>query len=129
MGTLISLIFAIVPHDIVLRESVSSIEVNSFYDDNGSLVFVQNIFREPENVQAWRLVKDQSQLPQRDWSTDDYSVLWFDGDRLREVRTCSVVPSWTQYDRELDERERLPKERRKELRTVKAGLPALGGRR
>ena len=116
MGTLISLIFAIVPHDIVLRESVSSIEVNSFYDENGHLVFVQNIFRDEANVQAWRLVKEPSQLPQRDWSTNDYSVLWFDGDRLREVRTRSVVESWTQYDREIDERERLPKELRRELR-------------
>lgn len=116
MGTLISLIFAILPIDTVTRESVASIEVNSFYDENGKLVFVQNIFRDEANVQAWRLVKEPSHLPQRDWAAGDYSVLWFDGDRLREVRTRSVVESWTQYDREIDERDRLPKELRRELR-------------
>lgn len=116
MGILFALLFTVVPRDTVTRESVASIEVNSFYDDSGKLVFVQNIFRDEANVQAWRLVKDASQLPQRDWSTGDYSVLWFDGDRLREVRTRSVVESWTQHDRELAERERLPKEQRHELR-------------
>ena len=116
MGTLISLIFAILPIDTVTRESVASIEVNSFYDENGKLVFVQNIFRDEANVQAWRLVKDHHQLPQRDWATGEYSVLWFDVDKLREVRTRIVVETWTQYDRETAERERLPKELRKELR-------------
>lgn len=116
MGTLISLIFAIVPHDIVLRESVSSIEVNSFYDENGHLVFVQNIFRDPQHVQAWRLVKHHSQRPERDWDSGMYTSLWFDGEFMREVRTKSVVESWLQYDPELAERERLPKEQRRELR-------------
>ena len=76
-------------------------------------------------VRAWRLVKNPSQLPQRDWA--DGRLLWPCGktaEQLRHVRSQSIRETWTQYDPELVEREYLPKERRKELRTVKAGRPA-----
>src|SRR5262249_6307682 len=70
------------------------------------------------NVRAWRLVKNPSQLPQRDWSGGGYSAMWQDGEQIRHIRSKSIRETWTQYDPELVEREYLPKEKRKELRTV-----------
>lgn len=123
--------FTIAPREDVARESVDLIELNHFYDEHGRLVFDQVIFYDWSsadaryNVRAWRLVKNPAQLPQRDWSgpaasAGNYSAMWQDGDQLRQVRSQSFRETWTQYDPELVEREYLPKERRKELRTVKA---------
>jgi hypothetical protein len=64
------------------------------------------------------LVKNPSQLPQRDWSGGGYSAMWQDGEQIRHIRSKSIRETWTQYDPELVEREYLPKEKRKELKTV-----------
>jgi hypothetical protein len=123
--------FTIAPREDVARESVDLIELNHFYDEHGRLVFDQVIFYDWSsadaryNVRAWRLVKNPAQLPQRDWSrpaasTGSYSAMWQDGEQLRHVQSQSFRETWTQYDPELVEREYLPKERRKELRTVRA---------
>ena len=96
-------------------------ELNHFYDEQGRLVFDQVIFYDWSDddarhmVRAWRLVKHPSQLPQRDWSGGGYAAVWQDGEVLRHVRAKFFRETWTQYDPELDEREHLPKERRKEL--------------
>jgi len=108
----------------VARESVDLIELNHFYDEHGRLVFDQVIFYDWSlsesryNVRAWRLVKNPSQLPQRDWASGGYSAMWQDGEQIRHIRSKSIRETWTQYDPELVEREFLPKEKRKELRTV-----------
>lgn len=118
--------FGIAPQEDVSREAVDLIELNHFYDEHGRLVFDQVIFYDWSasdsryNVRAWRLVKNPAQLPQRDWASGGYSALWQDGEQLRHIRSRSIRETWTQYDPELVEREYLPKERRKELRTVKA---------
>jgi hypothetical protein len=120
----------VAPREDVSRESVDLIELNHFYDEHGRLVFDQVIFYDWSasdaryNVRAWRLVKNPSQLPQRDWSTGGYSAMWQDGEQLRRLHSKSIRETWTQYDPELVEREYLPKERRKELRTVKVTRPA-----
>ena len=49
--------------------------------------------------------------------------MWHDGEQIRQIRSKSIRETWTQYDPELVEREYLPKERRKELRTVKVSRP------
>jgi hypothetical protein len=122
--------FAIAPQEDVTRESVDLIELNHFYDEHGRLVFDQVIFYDWSaadaryNVRAWRLVKNPAQLPQRDWSSRGYSAMWQDGEQIRHIHSMSIRETWTQYDPELVEREYLPKERRKELRTVKLGRPA-----
>jgi hypothetical protein len=129
MSTTISAIvvaFGIAPQEDVARESVDLIELNHFYDEHGRLVFDQVIFYDwapadaRYNVRAWRLVKNPSQLPQRDWTGGGYSALWQDGEQIRHIYSKSIRETWTQYDPELVEREYLPKERRKELRTAKA---------
>jgi hypothetical protein len=120
------LALGIAPQDDVVRESVDLIELNHFYDEHGRLVFDQVIFYDwaageaRYNVRAWRLVKNPAQLPQRDWRTGGYSAMWQDGEQVRYIHSKSIRETWTQYDPELVEREYLPKERRRELRTVKA---------
>ena len=112
------------PREDVASEQVDLVEVNHFYDDQGRHVFDQVIFYDwyasesRYNVRAWRLVKNPSQLPQRDWAGGGYSAMWQDGEQIRHIRSKSIRETWTQYDPELVEREFLPKEKRKELRTV-----------
>ena len=124
------LALGIAPQDDVVRESVDLIELNHFYDEHGRLVFDQVIFYDWSagearyNVRAWRLVKNQAQLPQRDWRSGGYSAMWQDGEQIRYIHSKSIRETWTQYDPELVEREYLPKERRRELRTVKVSRPA-----
>ncbi|MBW8883626.1 MAG: hypothetical protein JF612_02375 [Planctomycetia bacterium] len=119
----------IAPQDDVVRESVDLIELNHFYDEHGRLVFDQVIFYDwaageaRYNVRAWRLVKNPAQLPQRDWRLGGYSAMWQDGEQIRYIHSKSIRETWTQYDPELVEREYLPKERRKELRTVRMNRP------
>lgn len=119
----------ILPRDGVARETVCLIEVNHFYDEQARLVFDQAIFYDWSHgdarymVRAWRLVKNPNQLPQRDWENGGYVALWQDGEVLRQVRAPAIRESWTMHDPELAEREYLPKERRKELRTVKKNRP------
>lgn len=121
----IVVVLGINPTEDVAREKVDLMEVNHFYDEQGRLVFDQVIFYDwsPDHsrymVRAWRLVKNPSQLPERDWRDGGYLAVWQDGEVLRRVRAQSMRESWTQYDPELAEREYLPKEKRKELRSVK----------
>lgn len=109
------------PVEDVPRERVDLIEVNHFHDELGRLVFDQVIFYEwsPEagrhQVRAWRLLKNASQRPRKDFVSGDYVATWHDGDLYRQVRSPAIRESWTQYDPELVEREFLPKERRVEL--------------
>jgi hypothetical protein len=119
------LLLSIVPRDTTLRETVATIEVSEFIDDDGRTVFFQDIFWEVNNgedaIRAWRLIKQPSQLPEKDWATGLYSVTWQDGDVLRTVYARSVTETFEQYDRELYQRDKLPKDKRRELRPLRAG--------
>lgn len=113
------------PQDTVAFEQVGLVELNHFHDEQGRLVFDQVIFydwSEPHGrymVRAWRLVKTNSQLPQRNWRDGTYVSIWHDGDTLRKVRAETMRETWTQHDPELTEREYLPKEKRKDLLPAK----------
>jgi len=132
MGTLASTFGVLVavcglsPQEDVSRDRVDLVEVNHFYDDAGRHVFDQVIYYDwspldcRHVVRAWRMVKNPAQLPKRNWHDDTYTATWNDGDVLREVRAESIRESWTQYDPELLERDYLPKEKRRELRIVRA---------
>lgn len=107
-----------VPYSPIVETAVDRIEVNHFYDENGRLVFDQLIFYRlaedgHSDVIAWRLVKCPAMLPYR--CKGRSVVLWFDGDFLRRVVALSAGETWTQFDPELLERERLPTEHRAEL--------------
>jgi len=116
--------------DNVARQSVDLVEVNHFYDEQGSLVFDQDLFYNWNDIDArydvlaWRLIKSPNQIPQRDWQNGGYSCFWKDGEQIRHINAKAFKETWTQYDPELLEREILPKERRKELLTVKFTKPA-----
>jgi hypothetical protein len=144
--TLLALaLLSILPRESVVRERCDLVEINHFYDEHARLVFDQIIFMDWQDgdrtltgltsgqehssllvkgdryqVRAWRLIKSPNQLPLRDWEHGGYVTLWQDGEVLRQVRTPHVRESWTQAgavgDPELNEREYLPKERRRELR-------------
>ena len=122
--------FAISPREDVATERVDLIEVNHFYDDQGRLVFDQLLFYDWSHddgryqLRAWRMVKNNAQLPQRNWQSGGYSAIWQDGDVLRKISAPTTPESWTQYDPELTEREFLPKERRRELRSPKTLVAA-----
>ena len=129
MPALALLLLSVVPVDSVARESVDLIELNHLFDENARLVFDQVIFYDWSqsearyNVRAWRLVKQPSQLPQRDWNGGGYSALWQDGEVVRKVTAPSIRETWLQHDPELLEREYMPKELRRELRTVRLRKP------
>lgn len=126
MGTASSLVVLLAtvganPTENVVQESVDLIEVNHFYDEHGRQVFDQAIFYEwcpiqcRYNVRAWRLYKSASQMPQRNWRTGGYDVMWHDGHVFRKVHASTFRETWTQYDPELIEREYLPKDLRSDL--------------
>lgn len=123
------LALGIAPREDLARDRVDLIELNHFYNEHGQLVFDQLIFYDwcPAagrfQVRAWRMVKSPSQLPQRDWGRGGWSALWQDGDQTRLICAAAFRETWTQYDPELVEREYLPKERRKELRTARVNKP------
>jgi hypothetical protein len=71
------------------------------------------------HVRAWRLIKDDSQLPVRDWQQGGFLSVWQDGELLRVVRSSAIRETWSQYDPELAEREALPPDRRRELTKVR----------
>jgi len=112
---------ALNPPDVAIADYVDVIEINHYYDEQGKLVFDQLLFFEWSpaescyHLRAWRLVKTRSHIPQKDWVRGDYVATFHDGDSLRTVRAKVLRETWTQYDPELIERERLPKERRREL--------------
>jgi hypothetical protein len=115
---------ALNPPESVVTDHVDVIEVNHFFDEHGKLVFDQVLYYDWSaaesryHVRAWRLLKSPAQIPQKDWQRGDYVATFYDGDALREIRAKSMRESWTQYDPELVEREALPKERRRELRST-----------
>lgn len=117
------------PERDVCREQVDLIELNHFYDEQGRLVFDQDIFynwtdgADRYDVKAWRLVKNTNQIPQRDFENGGYSCFWNDGEQTRHIYAKAFKETWTQYDPELIEREYLPKEKRKEFKTVQLDKP------
>jgi hypothetical protein len=128
------LLLSVLPQDITLRDQCDLIELNNFFDENGHEVFRQVIFLDWNaaasrfDVRAWRLVKHESQIPRPDCcGRSHYTTLWDDNGRERVVVAPSFRETWTQVgiegDPELNARELLPKEQRRELR------PALPDRR
>lgn len=130
-------ILAILPHESAARESCDRITVNSFYDDNRTLVFDQLLFEDWQGdrfqLRGWRMVKwlvgpnrepKADMLPRLNQLTGLYECRWIDGDVERVITAPVVSYSRTTHDPELTDREVLPKEMRRELRNPKT----LGGR-
>jgi len=108
----------VVPEDIA-EEHCETQHLNHFYDENGRLVFNQIIYEnqgwyDPE-IQDWRLYQKAGQYPRKNYHTGNYESLWHDGDILRKIISQTRKESWTQTDPEIEAREFLPKENRKQL--------------
>lgn len=120
------------PQPGILREHCDLIEVNSMYDDQSRLVFTQLLFYDWHsdaarfNLVAWRMVKPAHSdkqsvsqplmLPRYSHAHGEWICEWLDGDVWRRVSATNARETWTQFDPELEDREWLPKEKRKELR-------------
>lgn len=96
---------------------VDLVEVNHVYDFAGTRVLCQLVFYDCPpgdcHVRAWRLLKEASERPVRDWVRGDWIVTWHENDGMHQVRAAAFRETWTQYDVERAERDRLPQERRK----------------
>lgn len=115
------LAISIVPQSEVITEAVDLIEVNNFFDGQGRKVYTQIVFFDFDEVAGrhqvvdWRLMRPGLR-PVR--SGGIYVVRWNDT-QTADVRRCVYAASfretWTQRDIEVDEREKLPKEKRRGL--------------
>ena len=114
---MIALLLAILPASEPIVDRVDLIEVNHVYDGRGKHVFDQLIFwdwsEDRYEVRAWRLLKTKGQWPEK--RGQDWVATMTDGERLREIRATIFRETWTQYDPEVWERDRTPKERRRGL--------------
>jgi hypothetical protein len=101
------------------------IEFNHFVDEDGREVFRQVIFYDWSkthrrfHVRAWRLIKQESQVPQRRWNPALYQCTWHDEGLLRQVWAPSLRETWTQRDPERVNRGLLPEDQRVPLFTPK----------
>lgn len=135
MKGLLLCLAAIVPHELVVRDRCTTLEVNHFHSEDGRLVFDQLIVwrfcraREAEVCEAWRMVKDRSMVPQYDHARKEWGVLFQDGDVTRLIQANCYRETWSQAglagDPELNDREVYPKERRKELTRGSASIKEL----
>ena len=114
-----------IPSDAV-RQDVDLIELNHFVDEEGREVFRQLIFYDWSktshrfHVRAWRLVKHESQLPQRQWKPDRYHCTWMDEGLRREVTATQMRETWTQRDPERVNRKYLPEDQRVPLFAIRS---------
>jgi len=102
----------------VRRQRVDLIELNHFVDDEGREVFRQVIFydwsREYHrfHVRAWRLIKNESQLPRRRWKPARFECSWYDDEQVFCVVAPTMRETWSQRDPERVNRACLPEDQR-----------------
>ena len=110
------ILLAIVPHEETLTDRVDIVELNHCHNENGELTFSQWIF--------WRWNRNDQTYHVSDWRLADSPASWTDStlvfwDRkihaVRRVTARDRRTTYTQWDRELIERERLPPEHRTNL--------------
>ncbi|MCO8120223.1 hypothetical protein NHH03_00640 [Stieleria sp. TO1_6] len=103
------------------RAKVDLVELNHFLDDHGREVFRQVVFYDWSRrnrqfeVRAWRLIKDPSQLPRRQFGGDGYLIRWQDKSNTREVIAGAMRETWSQQDPERVNRKLLPESQRRPL--------------
>jgi hypothetical protein len=127
-------LLATVPQDTVLRDRCCCLEVNSFYDSEGQLVFKQLLvldFRPRKGVhqcEDWRLIKNRDQqraniVVRRDYQTGEYVARWDEDSGPREVRAVTYRETFGQADPELVDRDKHPVNERRKLWSGKAVEP------
>lgn len=131
--TLLALILCIIPHDEPLVDACELVEINHLYttgDVPPKVQFTQVIWWEAcddgtvYRVVSWRLVKCPTMRPFRYGGS--WRVVWLDGGEygvLRRVDSRFFRETFTFYDPELQDRQRHPKEQRRELSRHKDPAP------
>jgi hypothetical protein len=108
-----------------IKQRVDLIELNHFVDEDGREVFQQVIFYDWStqhrrfHVRAWRLVKQESQIPIRHWNPTRYECNWHDEGVLRSVWAPQLRETWSQTDPERVNRVLLPEGQRVPLKSPK----------
>jgi len=111
------------PQEVVAVDIVDLVEINHQYDEQGNLVLDQIIWydwdraKKKYEVRAWRLLKRPNQTPIK--SGNFWVAVWNDGPILRQVKSRQFRETWTQYDREIRERQSLTPNKRKPLFSFK----------
>jgi len=113
------LLLCVVPQpDNIARDHVEILERNSYYDENGRLVFVQIIGWQAGHVRFWKLLTN-GQQPSKDVVLQELppgaKISFDDNGILRQIWSFSYAETWTQFDPELLDRELLPKDQRQPL--------------
>ncbi len=114
------------PPVYTVSEKVDLIELNHYFDSHGGFVLDQAIYYNwsPERlgfeVVDYKLLKSPGQQP-RPLDSGSFFSAWHDGHILRSIQTDSYLQTWTQYDPEHRQRERLAHEFRQGL----AGVPTV----
>lgn len=113
MNALALPLLAIVPHSPAVHEQADQVERNFYYDEEGKHVFTQLIFRDfiggGYKCYDFRVLKECRTNPRG-------RIVLHDGEFLRVIHSKSIYETWTQYDPELYERSRWPKDQRRGLR-------------
>ena len=118
---IIFLLLCTVPVNDVVESAYAVQEINYVYDDDGRRIFTQAMFMDLRYgefcVQDWRALKHQSQRPLYNHRLRQWESVWFDGLKLRKVVSPTFMETWTQHDREVENRKtHLPINRRLLLR-------------
>jgi hypothetical protein len=126
MAALILALFGIVPIQDIDRETVDLVEENYFYDEHAQYVFTQLIFYDWDarnctmQVRGFHCpVKLAANLPAKDWETGMYYCYLPFGDGsyrwIGRINARNHIVTHTQYDPEIQERVKLPRELRRPL--------------
>ncbi|MEM7453387.1 MAG: hypothetical protein AAF456_03425 [Planctomycetota bacterium] len=122
-ATVMASLFCSDPPQYTVSEKVDLVEINHYSDSRGNGVLDQAIYYQWSvehgrfQVVDYKLLKSTAQEPVRD-SSGDYFSVWHDGHVLRIVQAHSCEQTWTQFDPEHREREKLPHELRQGLAEV-----------
>lgn len=123
MGLVLLLAISIVPQSDMPTDRVDVIELNHFYTGEGKLIFSQWIFldwndyKSRHDVVDWSICRcSAKKAPGAVVATKEgwRLMCWHNG-ILRCIYASQFREIHTQYDREVDEREKLPKEKRRGL--------------
>jgi hypothetical protein len=109
------LLLTTVPYEAAVTDQFDVCHLQHYYDNEARHVFSQllwkrwNAYDGRYDVEAWRLVKQGEPQPLSG------EVLFHDNGVLRQVKHHRFTESWDQWDEELEQRQVLPKEYRKDL--------------
>jgi hypothetical protein len=135
----IILILGLIHYENFEKHSVDYIEINSFYDDNGNLVFDQLILWHNSHVVDWCMLKDsriKTENGEKEWKKDPannginyygefrlqfaigydgnhyMNVIYGNNPKLYKIYYMFIDRTYLQYDSELADRQFLEKEKR-----------------